>query len=267
MTQKAATKRPLRKTFLFSLGMIILICIALYWIFFSSLSWFTRHGESVNVPQLKGLSFAEAEKITASYNFKLEVDSSYVPGQKPLTILSQQPDSGFPVKTGHTLFITVNKTVPPTIPMPALVNLSYRSAAMLLETSKLILKDTIVKPDMAQGAVLDQLFNGKSIKPGAPIPQGSGITLVIGSGMGETKMSVPNIIGLSYPEAIALLSGSNLNYSVAFDGTVTDTQSAMVYIQSPMAINDSTQTPNSIQEGMIINFRVRQGNDNETLGE
>jgi len=267
MTKKAAQKRPLHKKFLFNLGVIILICIALYWIFFSSLSWFTRHGESVEIPQLKGLSLAEAEKLVSSYDFNLEVDSTYVPGQKPLTVLSQQPDPGFKVKMGHTLFITVNKTVPPTIPMPALVNLSYRSAAMLLETSKLILKDTIVKPDMAQGAVLDQLFNGKSIKAGEPIPQGSGITLVIGSGMGETKMSVPNIIGLSYPEAIALLSGSNLNYSVAFDGTVTDTQSAVVYIQSPMAVNDSTQSPNSIQEGMVINFRVRQRNDDQTQGE
>lgn len=267
MTKKAVQKQPLHKTFLFNLGVIILVCIALYWMFFSSLSWFTHHGESVSIPQLKGLSLAEAERLTDPYDFNLEVDSTYVPGQKPLTVLSQQPDPGFKVKMGHTLFITVNKTVPPTIPMPALVNLSYRSAAMLLETSKLILKDTIVKPDMAQGAVLDQLFNGKSIKPGDPIPQGSGITLVIGSGMGQTKMNVPNIIGLSYPEAVALLSGSNLNYNVSFDGTVTDTQSAMVYTQSPMAVNDSTQSPNNIQEGMIINFHVRQRSDDETQAQ
>ncbi|HET8572821.1 MAG TPA: PASTA domain-containing protein [Edaphocola sp.] len=264
MTKKTAQKRPLHKTFVFNLGVIILVCIVLYWMFFSSLSWFTRHGESVSIPQLKGLSLADAERLTDPYGFNLEVDSTYVPGQRPLTVLSQQPDPGFKVKKGHTLFITVNKTVPPTIPMPSLVNLSYRSAVMLLETSKLILKDTIIKPDMAQGAVLEQLYNGQPIKPGTAIPQGSGITLVVGSGMGQTRMNVPNIIGMSYPEAVALLSGSNLNYNVSFDGTVTDTQSAVVYLQSPMAVNDSTQSPNSIQEGMIINFRVRQRSDDET---
>lgn len=258
MTQNSPQKRPLHKTFIFNFCLIILICIILYWIFFASLSSFTRHGQSVPIPKLVGLTLPEAENLIQGNNFNIEVDSTYQPGKKPLTILAQQPDPGFPVKKGHTMFLTVNKLVPPTIPMPALVNLSYRSALMRIETSKLILEDTIMRPDLAQGAVLDQLMNGKTINAGTPIPQGSKITLVIGTGFGQTKMNVPNIIGMSYPEAVALLSGSNLNYNVIFDGTITDTSSATVYLQTPAATDSLSQATNTIEEGMVITFHVQQ---------
>lgn len=261
MPQNTTQKRPLQKRFLFNLGLIICICIILYWIFFASLSSFTRHGQSVPIPKLVGLTLPEAENLTQNNDFNIEIDSTYQPGKKPLEVLAQQPDPGFPVKKGHTMFLTVNKVVPPTIAMPALVNLSYRSALMRIETSKLILADTLMKPDMAQGAVLDQLFKGKTIDAGTPIPQGSAITLVIGNGLGQTKMNVPNIIGMSFPEAVALLSGSNLNYNVIFDGTITDTSSATVYMQSPAATDSISQAPNTIGEGMVVTFHVQQNND------
>jgi beta-lactam-binding protein with PASTA domain len=261
MPQNSPQKRPLQKTFIFNIGLIIFICIILYWIFFASLSSFTRHGQSVPIPKLIGLTLPDVENLIKDNDFNIEVDSTYQPGKKPLVVLAQQPDPGFLVKKGHTLFLTVNKVVPPTIPMPALVNLSYRSALMRIETSKLILADTLMRPDMAQGAVLEQLLNGQPIDAGTPIPQGSAITLVIGNGLGQTKMNVPNIIGMSYPEAVALLSGSNLNYNVIFDGTITDTSSTTVYIQSPTATDSIGQSPNTIAEGMVVTFHVQQNND------
>lgn len=258
MTQKNAKKRPIHKTFAFSLCAIILICIVIYWIFFASLSSFTRHGQSVSIPNLVGITLPQVVRLVAENEFNIDVDSAYEPGTKPLTVLAQQPDSGFRVKKGHTLFLTVNKVDPPSTPMPSLVNLSYRSALMLLGTSKLILKDTIMRPDLAQGAVLEQLYNGNTIEAGTPIPQGSGITLVVGNGLGQTRMNVPNIIGMSYPEAVALLSGSNLNYNAIFDGTVTDSATAVVYLQNPSAVDTVTQTTNMIDEGMVVSFHLRQ---------
>lgn len=261
MTQVTQQKRPLHKTFLFNLIVIFLICMALYWIFFASLSSFTRHGQSIPVPKLVGLSLPNAEVLIKTNNLDVEVDSTYEPDKKPLMVLAQQPDAGFGVKKGHTLFLTVNKILPPTIAMPALISLSYKSAIMRLEANKLVLEDTIMKPSMAQGAVLGQLFNGQPINPGTLIKQGSHITLVVGNGLGKTKMDVPNLIGMSYPEAVALLSGSNLNYQVIFDGTITDTVSAVVYLQNPTPVDSLSQAPNSINEGQSVIIHVQQNNN------
>src|SRR5690606_19115551 len=107
--------RPVHKTFLFNLGVIALICVGIYWLFFSSLSWITAHGEEYSVPNLKGKSFAEAEKILTTSGFDIKVDSSYDPKMKPLQVLDQQPEKGAKVKKGRTIFLTINKGSAPTI--------------------------------------------------------------------------------------------------------------------------------------------------------
>jgi len=249
--------RPFHKTFLFNLIIIALICLGIYWLFFASLGWITGHGEELNVPALEGKTLPEAEAILSRAEFKVEIDSSYDPSRKPLEILDQQPEKNFKVKKGRTIFLTINRTSAPTIKMPNLVNLSFRSAEMLLTTNKLVLGDTVLKPDLAEGAVLAQKYKGQDIPPGTLIAQGSRVDLVIGDGLGHTEMKVPDLIGMSYPEAVAMLSGSNLNYTVVFDGTISDTTTAIVYEQEPQPFNED-QVPNQIKEGDVVDFRVKQ---------
>lgn len=254
--------KPIQKTFLGSLLIIAAICAVLYFAFFLSLGFITGHGEEVTVPDLLGKSVQESVAILEKQGFEIDVDSSYSPEQKALIILGQQPAGGTTVKAGRTIFIIVNKLTPPQTPMPNLVNMSFRSAEMLLVNSRLILGDTIFKPDIAQGAVLNQMIDGKDIAPGTMIPQGSKITLVIGDGLGNKEINVPDLSGLSYPEALAILSGSNLNYTVVFDGAISDTTSAGVYTQQPAAFNEYNE-PNKISEGDNIDIRVKQNPDEE----
>ncbi|MFT4061382.1 MAG: PASTA domain-containing protein [Edaphocola sp.] len=251
------TKKPFRKTFLGSLLIIGLVGFALYWLFFASLGWVTNHGEEQKVPSLVGKSAMEATSILEKAGFDIEIDSTYSPDKRGLTVMAQQPESGATVKNGRTIFLTVNKTSPPNTPMPNLVNMSFRSAEMLLGSNKLLLGDTILKPDLAQGAVLEQLWNGKPIAPGTLIPQGSTISLVIGDGLGNKEISVPDLTGMTYPEAIAILSGSNLNYTVVFDGVIADTTTAQVYMQLPEPYNEF-QEPNRIVEGDNVDIRIKQ---------
>jgi eukaryotic-like serine/threonine-protein kinase len=254
--------KPFQKTFIGNLAIIAAICAVLYWAFFASLGFITGHGEEVKVPVLTGKSVAESIAILEQQGFDVDVDSSYIPEQKALIVLSQQPAGGMTVKRGRTIFIIVNKLTPPQTPMPNLVNMSFRSAEMLLTSNRLVLGDTIFKPDIAQGAVLNQMLNGKDIAPGTMIPQGSKITLVIGDGLGNKEINVPDLSGLSYPEALAILSGSNLNYTVVFDGTISDTATAVVYIQQPAAFNEYNE-PNKISEGDNVDVRVKQDMDQE----
>lgn len=252
--------RPFRKTFLANLLIIVGICMVLYWLFFASLGWITGHGKELKVPDLKGKSLTEAIKTLEDAGFEIDIDSTYIPDQKPLAILDQQPEAGMTVKTGRTIFLTVNRQIPPGTPMPNLVNMSYRSAEMLLKSNKLLLGDTTLRPDMAQGAVLAQLYNGKEIAPGQVIPQGSKIDLVIGDGLGNKQINVPDLTGMTYPEAIAVLSGSNLQYTASFEGAITDTTTAVIYLQQPEAINEMNET-NKILEGDNVDIHIKQNMD------
>ncbi len=251
------TKKPFRKTFLGTLITIGIICVVLYWVFFLSLGWFTGHGKEMTVPNVSGLQMEEAMKLLRQDGYAVDVDSTYDPEQQPLVVMEQQPKPGNTVKPGRTIYIKVNKVSPPASPMPNLVNLSYRSALLMLKNNKLLLGDTTMKPDVANGAVLEQLFNGNTIRPGEMIPQGSKIDLVVGAGLESAEIDVPDLVGLTYDMAIAVLSASKIEYDVIYEGSISDTMGAFVIYQLPEAYNANNEV-NTISRGERIDIKIRQ---------
>ena len=124
---------------------------------------------------------------------------------------------------------------------------------MILRNNKLIPGDTTYKPDIAQGAVLQQLYKGAEVKPGQMIPQGSRISMVLGDGLGNTEFNVPDLIGMPYAEGVSVINGMNLQANL-IEGNVSD--SAIIYKQSPTAINELNAT-NRIKEGDIIDIWIK----------
>jgi beta-lactam-binding protein with PASTA domain len=58
--------------------------------------------------------------------------------------------------------------------------------------------------------------------------------LVLGNGMGNTKIDIPFLIGLTYSEALAVLQENGLTIGALVpDASVSDTTSAKVYKQIP----------------------------------
>lgn len=259
-TKSVQSSKSVVQSVWFHLLLIVLICIALYILFFSSLGWITRHGSDATVPKLTGRNLEVAQKNLEQAGFDIEVDSVYEPGQKPLQVVRQSPDPGELVKKGRTIFLTVTKIVPPTTPMPNILNLSLRSAVLILKNSRLELGDTTYRPDIAKGAILEMFLNGVSLRPGQMVPQGSKINLVIGAGLGNTEISVPDVTGMSYPEAVAVLSGSGLQYVPVWEGFISDSNTAIVYMQTPDAINEMG-APARIREGDFIDLHIQQEAD------
>lgn len=244
-----------------------LVLIVVVWIvFFSSLGFITKHGETIKVPGVVKLDVNAADRTLASQNFEAIVrDSAFVDSLPPLVVLEQTPEAGSVVKPGRTIYLTLNKRVPPMTAMPELVNFSYRSAAMTLSSQRLKVGDTIYKPDIAEDAVLEQLYKGKPIKAGTLIPEGSAITLVLGNGLGNVANAVPDLIGLTYLQARDLLSASNLNVGVVLmSGPVTDTANAYVFKQNPPQKNELGE-PNRIRAGASIDLWISQTNPNDSL--
>ncbi len=250
-------KLPFYKTFMGALLSIIGICIVLYFVFFASLAFITGHGEELQVPDLKGKQLSEVFQSLEQEGFGIVIDSTYEPELPPLSILDQQPVPGSTVKPGRHIFLTINKTTPPSSSMPNLINLSLRSALIVLKSNKLLLGDTVVKPDMALGAVVSQSFNGAHVSPGTPIPQGSKIDLEVGGGFKSTRIVVPDVMNLTYDVAVSILSASNLKFDVVWEGPITDSSNAVIIYQLPEGF-DENQEPVAVEQGTRIDLKVRQ---------
>ncbi len=260
-------KENIKKSFLFHLGIVLALCTVLYISFFATLHWLTRHGEELEIPDVRGHSVEQALTQLKGMHFEVYVDSTYEPSVKPFTVLKQVPDTGSIVKQGRTVFLTVNMMMPPYIPMPNLVNLSFRSAQMLLRNNKLMVGDTTYKPDIAAGAVLEQKYKGVPIRPGELIAQGSKISLVIGDGLGNTEFNVPDVTNMSVDEAMTILNQYSLTpIIVAYDqlSNINDTASAIVVETDPKSINDAGVV-NRIKEGDMIHLKIMQNPSPEDL--
>lgn len=264
MSQEQHQKPGFRNSFFLNLVAIIAVCVVLYFVFFAMLGAITGHGEEVKVPNVVGKMLQSGEGQLAKIGFDIQVDSAYDPEQKAFVILGQQPEVGEVVKPGRTIFLTVNMASPYPTPMPNLNGLSLRSALMILASSKLHLGDTSYRPDIAQGAVLEQLYNGQVIRPGQMIPQGSLISLVIGDGLGNTEFDVPDIVGMTYAEAVAMLAANNLHYTAIASDEISDTAAAIVYLQMPGAINELGNA-NRLREGDELGFYYKQNPSEEEL--
>ena len=253
-------KEKLKKSFVLNLGIVLLLCILLYVLFFASLKCVTHHGKEVVIPDVRGKDMNTAVTQLKAMRFEVNVDSTYEPTMKPLAVLKQVPDTGSVVKEGRTIFLTVNMLTPPTIPMPNLVNLSYRSAEMLLRNNKLLVGDTSYKPDIAAGAVLEQRYNGAPIKPGDKIIQGSKVSLVIGNGLGNTEWQVPNVTGMTVDEAMMVLNQFNLQPIIVSGDQlsgINDTSTAFIIDQQPREFNDAGEH-NRIKMGAFIDLQIKQ---------
>jgi beta-lactam-binding protein with PASTA domain len=220
-----------------SLGHLIIHVLIIAALFFGLLASFfyfylpsaTKHGESITVPKLTGMTVEELEEFLSSRNLRYQInDSTYVSGVKPHTVLSQHPLEGSKVKDGRKIYISVSAVNPPKVKMPNLIDLSLKSAEMMLKGYDLVLAGTQYVPSPYSNVVIDQLVEGKHIEHGTPVAKGTKVTLLIGNGTGTEEKEVPELIGMPLDEARVLLAGIGLTISEKSDpespepdGTVT----------------------------------------------
>ncbi len=246
----------LKRSFIFNLFLVFIVVVGLLYTFFNSLDWLTNHGKETQVPKLEGKNMKEAIKTLESQGFRIQIDSTFISYKKPLEVLFQEPEVGATVKIGRTIFLTVNRQKPPTIKMPNLVGLSFRNALLVMQSYRLVMGDTLYRPDVAAGAILDQLYKGRTIAAGDPIPFGSIVSLVVGEGLKE-EVDVPNLIGLRWIEAQKILSDLQLTANIMWEGAIADSMNAIVFMQDPEAINE-LDFGNRILKGDLIDLRIMQ---------
>jgi len=206
-------------------------------VLFFTYNWlnsYTKHSESITVPDLRGMHAEQLEEFLSARHLRFAiVDSVFELGKEPRVVMQQDPLPDAKVKENRTVYLTINSLVPPKTSMPNLIDVSERQAIAMLESAGLQKGKISYKPDVYK-AVLSQQVNGKEVKEGESISKGSVVDLVIGDGIGISKVKIPMLIGLTRSEALFVLKASSLNAGNIFnDETVRDSLAAKVYRQVP----------------------------------
>ena len=153
-------------------------------IIFGVLHWldnYTHHGQSIIVPNVKGLPLKQAEAEFNKKNLKtVVIDSNFVKGMPAGAVLEQKPTSGAKVKTGRTVYLTINTAEMPKVAIPDIIdNSSYRQAEARLRA----LGFKLTAPEIISGEkdwVYAVKYLEKELTNGEKIPRESVLTLIIG---------------------------------------------------------------------------------------
>lgn len=253
MNVEFITRRPLWQNILIGFG----ISVFLLMVFLFMLNRITNHGEYLVVPEVKGKNYIQVQDELENQGFEVIIqDSIYIDSLAPNAIIKQFPEPEATVKVNRVIYLTVNCTVPPTITMPNLIGMSFRNAILELRSLGLKMGDTTFIPDMAKNAVKDQLSDGVQIKPGSPIRMGSKIDLLIGSGLGGAAVPVPDLFGLTYPEAQLVMELNGITPGVILlDDDLIDTTLGFIYWQNPNPF-DNQLNVNMIRPGQLMDIRI-----------
>jgi len=218
-------------------GIILALFAALFLgFFFIYLPFTTNHGQTITVPDVTRLSLDEMQNILNDRDLRYEVsDCTFVAGAQPLTVIQQYPRANAKVKEGRKVYVTITKRVAPMVSMPKLVDMIDRSAVLMLKSMGLEEGEKTYRPDVAKNAVLRQLYNGKEIVPGTPVPKGARIDLEIGDGLGNTMFAIPDVVGLPLDEAEAAIVGSNLKVGTKISVDDPEKEVGTVVRQRPEA--------------------------------
>lgn len=199
----------------FLLHLVIILGSAFLVVVFVFYVWLpitTNHGESITVPDIKGLTIDELEEFLKDRDLRFEVtpDSSYSPDFSPLAVLRQEPKPNTKVKENRKIYVTLNAETPPLVKMPNLEDKSLKMVQMTLKSYDLKLGNIRYVPDEIFGTVHEGRFNGRAVLEGEKIEKGSIIDLIVGDGRGNTIFQSPMLLGLDTVEAQTVIIGSGL---------------------------------------------------------
>lgn len=158
---------------------VVLLCFGVKY----GLEIYTHHGEGIVVPQVKGMTYSKARMLLEEDGLTIMVtDSGYNKTLPADYILAQTPGYGTKVKSGHTVYVTVNSPSSPTVVVPDIVdNSSVREAEaklMAMGFRLLPAKRVSGERDWVYGIIC----RGRRVSNGDRISIDYPLTLLVGDG-------------------------------------------------------------------------------------
>ena len=171
------------KLFWGNVAAMIVVAAGLMYGVLKALDVYTRHGEAVVVPDVKGMGLQEAKALFAERELLFEVaDSNYVKTLPAGCILDYNPVAGQRVKKGRTIYLTINTLSVPLQEVPDVADnssLRQAEASMLASGFKL---DSVEYIPGERDWVYGVKYRGRMLSLGEGVPMGATLTLVAGNG-------------------------------------------------------------------------------------
>lgn len=182
MTTKEFFRKAFAPKFWLHIAAMIVVCVA---VCFGTIWWmesYTRHGEGVDVPNVKGKLLSDAQfELGEADLVTVVVDSIYDKKLKPGVVVEQSPGQGSRVKAGREIYLTVNAKTVPTLPLPYIINnCSVREAEAQLTALGFKLGPKEYIPG-DKDWVLGVKVRGRNVTTGERIAIETPITLVVGN--------------------------------------------------------------------------------------
>lgn len=223
-----------------------LFLVVLFW----SLSWYTLHGESIEVPNLINLSVSEADKLLKNRDLNFIVsDSICMDCETNLIgglIKEQHPKPKSRVKESRKIYLTITRHVPcgSTIKYDDLIGQPLKFVQRKLKGMHLKIgslkyisgkaANTIAKVSLGERPIFEERGPNEAKAEDKYIPYCTPLNLVLYEGMDAAPKRVPDLVCTQYGEADFSIKTNQFNLGdVYIDKGVTDTTLAYVWKQTP----------------------------------
>ena len=204
----------------------------------------------LKVPNLWGYYFSDAEKRLDDRFYDVDVIYSYNSGHLPGIVIDQSPKAGerVTVSSGeqYTVTVTVSADVCE-LKMIDVTSMTTEEAQAALEREGY----SVVFESAHSDTVTESLVCGTSPAAGSTVEAGSRVTVYVSLGADTKNVIIPNFVGMSESEALALLKTAGLRV-----GKVTYKSSG----QAKGTILTQSKLPmKSFPYGTSIDFEVSSG--------
>lgn len=162
-----------------ALGAASVVVIALLSLL--ALKFYTRHGETIEVPNIKGKSAETAITLLEASGLRAEIfDSVYNEDFRRDAVTEQDPPAMSHVKPDRIIYLTVNSLAKPKVKMPKLVDQSLALSTAVLKSAGLEIGDIQYRYDeIGRNLVIEQLYKGSPVPAGKMLEKGSVIDLIV----------------------------------------------------------------------------------------
>lgn len=188
-----------RKNISFWLNIVAMVVVGIGFIF-GVLEWldvYTRHGETVTVPNVREMTVEEAEKAFYREGLVCVIsDTRYVKNLAAGIVLDMKPNAGEKVKEGRTIYLTINTREVPLRAVPDVAdNSSFRQAEAKLQSVGFKLTEVQLIPG-EKDWVYGVKYQDRELSAGEKVPVGAALTLIVGDGLGELSGDSLNVDSL-----------------------------------------------------------------------
>lgn len=236
---------------------VIMVVFVMIW-----LRLYTRHGEEILAPNVTNMYVDDARDVLKKRGLRLQVlDSTHLTSFPLGMIIEQDPPANSHVKKRRSVYVIINASCKRQITLPKLKDYSLRQAQATLTALNLPVESIEYSKSEYKDLILDVQVNGESVTPGTKLPEGTGVTLVVGTGLTKYNIRVPNVKNKKIANAIEILEhvGLHVESCLSDAGALIDTsevQGMDMYVFWQRPIEGSV-----VQNGAAIQLKVTSHRD------